>query len=124
VLLSTHVLSEVEAVANRVVILTRGRLVAAETPAELRGRMQARRRLVVEVRDVDRGRAEQIYRGLPSVTAVDAIDDTHLALALAAGDDGVAREAVFQAAVAGNLVLRELRSEEPSLEELFAQVTS
>ena len=58
------------------------------------------------------------------MTAVDTIDDTHLALALAAGDDGAAREAVFQAAVAASLVLRELRSEEPSLEELFAQVTS
>jgi len=124
VLLSTHVLSEVEAVAGRVVILNRGRLVAAETPAELRARMQARRRLVIEVRDADRGRAQAIYRGLPVVTAVDAIDDTHLALALAAGDDGDAREAVFQAAVAGNLVLRELRSEEPSLEDLFAQVTT
>ena len=124
VLLSTHVLSEVEAVAGRVVILNRGRLVAAETPGELRARMQARRRLVIEVRDADRGRAQAIYRGLPVVTAVDAIDDTHLALALAAGDDGDAREAVFQAAVAGNLVLRELRSEEPSLEDLFAQVTT
>ena len=124
VLLSTHVLSEVEAVAGRVVILNRGRLVAAETPAALRARMQARRRLVVAVRDADRGRAEHIYRGLPGVSAVDAIDATHLALAIAAGDDGAAREAVFQAAVAGNLVLRELRSEEPSLEELFAQVTS
>jgi len=124
VLLSTHVLSEVEAVAGRVVILNRGRLVAAETPGELRARMQARRRLVIEVRDADRGRAETIYRGLAVVTGVDAIDGTHLALALAAGDDGAAREAVFQAAVAGNLVLRELRSEEPSLEDLFAQVTT
>ena len=50
VLLSTHVLSEVEAVAGRVVILNRGRLVAAETPGELRARVQARRRLVIEVR--------------------------------------------------------------------------
>ena len=124
VLLSTHVLSEVEAVASRVVILNRGRLVAAETPGELRARMQARRRLVIEVRDADRGRAETIYRDLSVVTAVDAIDGTHLALAFAAGDDGAAREAVFQAAVAGNLVLRELRSEEPSLEDLFAQVTT
>jgi hypothetical protein len=58
------------------------------------------------------------------VTTVEAIDDTHLALALAAGDDGAAREAVFQASVAASLVLRELRSEEPPLEDLFAQVTS
>jgi ABC-2 type transport system ATP-binding protein len=114
----------VEAIAGRVVILNRGRLVAAETPAALRARMQARRRLVIEVRDADRERAEHIYRGLPGVTAVDAIDGTHLALSLAAGDDGAAREAVFQAAVTDNLVLRELRSEEPSLEDLFAQVTS
>jgi ABC-2 type transport system ATP-binding protein len=124
VLLSTHVLSEVEAVANRVVILSRGRLVAAETPAALRARMQARRRLVIEVRAEDRARAEQVYRGVAGVTAVEVVDGTHLALAQAPGDDGAGREAVFQAAVGAGLTLRELRSAEPSLEELFAQVTA
>ena len=40
-LLSTHILPEVEAVASRVVILDRGRVMAAGTPAELRARLQA-----------------------------------------------------------------------------------
>ena len=128
VLLSTHVLSEVEAIASRVVILHRGRLVAAETPRELRARVQARRRLVIEVRGEERARAERLYRTLVGLTGVEVIDDTHLALAISqvglAGDDGAARDTVFKTAVAANLVLRELRIEEPSLEELFAQVTS
>jgi ABC-2 type transport system ATP-binding protein len=38
VILSTHILEEVEAVCNRVIIISRGRIVADETPAEFRAR--------------------------------------------------------------------------------------
>jgi ABC-2 type transport system ATP-binding protein len=38
VILSTHILEEVEAVCNRVIILSRGRIVADETPAAFRAR--------------------------------------------------------------------------------------
>ncbi len=42
-LLSTHILPEVEAVCDRVLIIDRGRIVAEGTPAELRGKLAARR---------------------------------------------------------------------------------
>ena len=60
-------------------------------------------------------------------TVVAAVGATRLALTPAAGTtdaDGRLREAVFRAAVAGGLVLRELRLEAASLEELFARATS
>ncbi len=59
--------------------------------------------------------------------AVAPLGETRLALTPAAGapdDDGPLREAVFRAAVAAGLVLRELRLEAASLEELFARATS
>ena len=127
ILLSTHVLPEVEAVATRVIILNGGRVVAAQTQDELRARLAGARRVIVELAAADVPRATELFRALPGVGAVAAHGETRLALTPASGapdDDGPLREAVFRAAVAGGLVLRELRLEAASLEELFARATS
>ena len=127
ILLSTHVLPEVEAVATRVIILNGGRVVAAQTQDELRARLAGARRVIVELATADVPRATELFRTLPGVGAVAALGETRLALSPASGapdDDGPLREAVFRAAVAGGLVLRELRLEAASLEELFARATS
>ena len=127
ILLSTHVLPEVEAVATRVIILNRGQVVAAQTQAELRARLAGARRVIVELAAADLPRATQLLGAVSGVGAVDQLDETRLALTPAAGaleDDGPLREAVFRAAVAAGLVLRELRLEAASLEELFARATS
>jgi ABC-2 type transport system ATP-binding protein len=63
VFVSSHLLSEVEAMCDRVGVLARGRLVAEGPPAELRG---ARTLLRIEVDD--RHRAEQILAGVEGVT--------------------------------------------------------
>jgi ABC-2 type transport system ATP-binding protein len=126
ILLSTHILSEVEAVATRVVILNRGRLVGAETPAALEGRVAGARRIVVELAAADCARAPEIFRAVAGVGEVAPVDETHLALTLAPGttQDGEVREAVFRAASAAGLALRELRALAPSLEEIFARATA
>jgi ABC-2 type transport system ATP-binding protein len=124
VLLSTHVLSEVEAVATRILILSRGRLVAAETAAGLQAQLAGARRLIVEVRPGERARAEELFGRVPGVASVARLDGEQLALAVAAGDQDEIRDAVFRAAVDGGLTLRELRLELPSLEELFGRATA
>jgi ABC-2 type transport system ATP-binding protein len=127
ILLSTHVLPEVEAVATRVIILNGGRVVAAQTQDELRARLAGARRVIVELAAADLPRASELFRAVPGVGAVAPLGETRLALTPAAGapeDGGPLREAVFRAAVAAGLVLRELRLEAASLEELFARATS
>ena len=127
ILLSTHVLPEVEAVATRVIILNRGRVVAAQTQDELRARLAGGRRVIVELGAADLPRAAELFRAVPGMGLVAPLGETRLALTPAAGgadDDGLLREAVFRAAVAGGLVLRELRVEAASLEDLFARATT
>ena len=131
VLLSTHILPEVEAVASRVIILHAGRIAAAHATADLRGRGAGpggRRRIVVEVRPDELARAEAAFCAAPGIAAVERVAEARLALALAA-DPGPAqaldvREAVFRAAVEAGLTLRELAPEPFSLEEIFARITS
>jgi ABC-2 type transport system ATP-binding protein len=126
VLLSTHILSEVEAIASRVIILREGRIVAAETRETLAGRVAGARRVIVELAAGEQGRATEMFRAVAGVGAVAPVDETHLALALADGvvDDSAVREAIFRAAAGAGVALRELRLEAPSLEELFARATA
>src|SRR3954469_6359047 len=127
ILLSTHVLPEVEAVATRVIILNGGRVVAAQTQDELRARPAGARRGIVGLGAAELPRATELFRTVSGVGSVAALGETRLALTPAVGapdDDGPLREAVFRAAAAAGLVLRELRLEVASLEDLFARATS
>jgi ABC-2 type transport system ATP-binding protein len=125
ILLSTHVLSEVEAIATRLLILRRGRLVAAAPTAELQARLAGARRVIVEPRPGERARAAEVLAGAPGVAAATPLEDARLALTLAAGANGdEVREGVFRAAAAAGLTLRELRMEAPSLEEIFGRATA
>jgi ABC-2 type transport system ATP-binding protein len=127
VLLSTHILPEVESTCGRVVIIHRGKLVGQGAPGTLRSARPDEQMLVVEVR-ADRARAEAVLRAVPGVRSVADVtllqgDPPCVRMRLAAGPGEVA-EAVFSAAAAAGLVLRELRREAASLEDVFAKLTT
>jgi ABC-2 type transport system ATP-binding protein len=136
VLLSTHILPEVEALAARVVILHRGCVVAGGSPGEAGGAEDGTpsgtARLLVAVRPEQRALAAALLRALPDVSAVDELSDGRLALsrrgppAGASADSPPAdlRDQVFRAAVDGGFGLRELRWETTSLEEIFTRITT
>ena len=144
VLLSTHILSEVEALAARVIILHRGRIVAA--PEQVGAALPSSERVLVEVRAEDRARALALFRALSGVASVDELPGNRLAIApslpsasasASASPSPAQRpadtagtpprdltETVFHAAAAAGLTLRELRRETSSLEEIFARITT
>lgn len=125
VFLSTHILPEVEASCERIIIVRAGRKVAEGTVAELRARAAGEHRL----RLVGPGRAKafvEAIAGVPYVASTevesDAEQESRIVVALEPGDAAV--DAVFSAVVGAGLSLRELRREESTLEELFAELTT
>jgi len=134
VLLSTHILSEVEALDARVIILHRGRVAAgAGAGAGARdggggSRLGGPARVVIELRAAERTRALGLLRALPVVAAVDELADGRLAVSAAPGGGvgapGDLGEEVFRAVAAAGLTLRELRRETSSLEEIFSRITT
>jgi ABC-2 type transport system ATP-binding protein len=111
VLVSSHVLSEVEQTVDNVVILARGRLVRAGTLPELVGSRSAH----VLVRSPDAGRLTQaLATAGGDVTAVSA---AQLSVA------GLPIEAVGRAALQAGVELHELRTETTDLEEVFLSLT-
>ncbi|GMQ96056.1 MAG: gliding motility-associated ABC transporter ATP-binding subunit GldA [Gammaproteobacteria bacterium] len=117
VILSTHILPEVQAVCDRVQILHEGRLVLDENLAQL-SKSQRPRSARVKFR---RPPSRKALTGLASVTQVEALDaDT---LRLHHLPDEALAERIVAASVAGDWGLYELVSECRSLEEIFVELT-
>jgi ABC-2 type transport system ATP-binding protein len=130
VLLSTHILPEVESTCGRVLIIHDGRLVGEGAPGELRAAGAGEQFFAIEAR-APRARLEGVVRGVVGVRRiVDALAlDPEGAAAPrvrlrveAAGED--VAEAIFQAVAEAGLRLRELRREAASLEDVFAHLTT
>jgi ABC-2 type transport system ATP-binding protein len=123
ILLSTHILSEVEFTCRRVLIISGGKIVASDTPDSLRARISGQGRIVAEIR----GPADAIaaaLRALPSVTSVaseGAGEWGRFTVACEKGADP--RPAMFDAVVRGGWTLRELGLEVKSLEDIFITLT-
>ncbi len=123
-LVSTHILPEVEQLCQRVLIIDRGRLVAEGTPSELREQSRGNAVLEVTVKDAPGDAADVLgdLDGVLSVTSADGAPDARFQLECAAGRD--LRETVFRAAVERGWVLLELSEEKASLEDVFVRLTS
>jgi ABC-2 type transport system ATP-binding protein len=122
VLLSTHILPEVDAVCDRVLIIDRGRIVAEGTPQELRRRLAGRPVVHAAFRgDVA---AREAVGALPGAVAVEQTPgdgETRVRVECAEGAD--LSEEIFHIAVSRGWVLRELTREALSLEDVFVRLT-
>jgi ABC-2 type transport system ATP-binding protein len=121
VLLSTHILSEVDAVCDRVLIIDRGRIVAEGTAAELRSRMAGSPIVRVSLSgNVDARVALASLPGVISVSQETDADETRVRLECATDADP--REQIFRTAVAQGWTLRELARERLSIEDVFVRL--
>ena len=118
VFFSSHILSEVATVCERVVVIARGRVVGEGTPDELSARLGHRRRVVIRVD----GPPEDVAAALAAVPGVLRIERRESGLAL----DAAEREDVVRAAGAAvqqrGWSILELREESVDLEEIFLRL--
>lgn len=125
-LLSTHILPEVEQLCDRVVIIDQGRLVADGTPGELRQRASGSSLLRLEIKDAP-ATVLDVLGQMPGV-----VDARRLAAGGAPGDvvelscaaDQDLREVAFRTAVEQGWVLLELSEQKASLEDVFVRLTT
>jgi ABC-2 type transport system ATP-binding protein len=128
VVLSTHNLAEVQVACSRVLIISKGKIVADDTPDGLRDRA-GKSRYVVGLLDKGNGQAdknEAMLRGLPGVERVRKLDSDAGELrfeALPKGNDDL-RPLLFKAAVDNGLTLVGLAREGQGLEQIFRELTT
>lgn len=124
VLVSTHILPEVEAMCDRAVVIAKGKLVAEGTIDDLRA-LRRSRGLRIRVGEERMSEAAKLLRSLASVSEVHAEADALVVTWKASIEniDQVAEEAA-DALVRSKIGLRELSPLKASLEEVFAELTT
>jgi ABC-2 type transport system ATP-binding protein len=119
VILSTHILSEVEAVCDRAVIINQGKIVADASIAELKSRSAGEQVFNVEF---NAEVALQLLKAIPNVKSVKPNGPKRWQLT-AAGQHDI-RPDVFKFAVEHQLVVLEMQQSTHSVEEVFQQLTA
>ena len=121
VILSTHILPEVEQVCRRVLIIDDGKIVADGTPEQLRAGLAGAGEVVVQL-EAPEAEARACLEGLPGAGSVRAEGGGRFRVAVEGGVD--LRREVFSLAVAKGWVLLELTQTVPSLEDVFLRLTT
>ncbi len=120
VIFSSHILSEVEAIADRVLIINRGRIVADEVTANLRNRLTDE--AVVHIELAAPGFDLTALQGMEGVKQIDALDDTHFRLHTQLELD--VRPRIFEECVRQQVVLLGMQQETFTLEDAFRRLTA
>jgi ABC-2 type transport system ATP-binding protein len=121
VLLSTHILQEVEMVCQRVIIVARGKIVAQGTPEELKNRAGSGVRVEV------RGPSDQVQSAIHSISGVERAELLQTGPVCTLNVRGKTspelREQIAAVVSQRGWSLREMRQEGASLEEFFVRIT-
>lgn len=129
VVLSTHILSEVQATCDRVLIISEGKIVADGTPEHLQQQFQGAESLTIELKTNVFNPVDQIVPKLRTVGSVAGVEilstKDHLSrYTLHIEKNADVREALFRLAVAEDWVILELQRKTTSLEEVFHKLTT
>jgi ABC-2 type transport system ATP-binding protein len=123
ILLSTHILPEVEMTCSRVIIIHKGRIEACDTPDNLLGKIRQAGGVELEAKVGNDNGVEELKK-LPGVRDVvtDGEDDwKRFSLRVESGTD--VREEVFRLAIDRNWTVRELTQRRGTLEDVFVELT-
>jgi ABC-2 type transport system ATP-binding protein len=123
ILLSTHILPEVEMTCTRVIIIHKGRIEACDTPENLLSQIRQAGGVVVEAKTGSDDGVEELRKisGVREVVTDAAGDWKIFSLRVESGVD--VREEIFRLATARRWTLRELSQRRATLEDVFVEIT-
>ena len=123
VIISSHILSEIRAICDRVLIIRKGKLVACDTPARLEEALSAGSAIELLAKG-SQSAVEAVLDTVPGITdrSVTAQADGTVRIVLSTETDS--REVLFLSFAAAGVPLLELRIRNASLEEIFLDLTA
>ena len=126
VILSSHILPEVEATCSRVLIINEGRIAASGTPDELQSMAGGGENTYVSIKSPHGDVAEKLSR-IPGVSGVNQLEkpgDGYTRYLIKSKGNIDVGESVFKAAIENGWMVNEIRKEVLSLEDIFLKLTT
>ncbi len=125
VILSTHILPEVEATCDRILIINNGKIVADGTADMLRKRAQGQEVLRVDIAKPElRDEVFAKLQNLDTVAFVDFDNESKNSFIVNCKEDASSREDIFYMCVKNDWVLSEMTPLETKLEDIFRELTT
>ena len=126
IIISSHILSEIQEIADRVVIINHGKVAAVDTISDLSKRLSGQSRLLMAYKGPVKECAEEVSKiqGVSFVTS--GISDeqiSQLEISIASADSTTVRMNLFYLMAKMNWPILEIRSLDPTLEEVFLEIT-
>ncbi len=123
ILISSHILHEIEQICSKAIIIASGRIVSTGSPKQLRERFSAKSHVVAEVK----GPGEDVRKSIGALNGVSGVelsmDNGWARVNIETKRDCDVREDVFRLTTKQGWALRELRTEGATLEDFFIEVT-
>ncbi len=123
VILSSHILPEVEQTCERVVIISEGEVVAEDTPENLTARMKGGERVLLEL-EGDEKQVKEVFKTFSDVTAVKVNKTAGGLLKVEVESKKDLRKDYAQALIGKKIGLLEMQSDKVTLEDIFLHLTT
>ena len=125
VILSTHILPEVEATCDRILIINKGKIVADGTSEMLRKRARGEELVRIQVKEFDnKDSVVTALKSLDSVAVVDFANESIDSFFVTSKENQSSRKDIFNLCVQKNWVLTEMTPIETKLEDIFRELTT
>jgi ABC-2 type transport system ATP-binding protein len=123
IILSSHILPEVEQTCERVVIISEGKVVAEDTPENLMSRMRGVERIILEVDSAEQN-LRQVLKSFGDIKSIQVDKGNKGLLKVTVESNRDLRKDLARALVNGNIGLYEIYTDRVTLEDIFLQLTT
>ena len=126
IILSSHILSEISAICDKIMIINKGNMVAIDSPENLQHLFSHNVRIILRVSSIDEAFTSEIQEieGVVSVKNLPEVEEGTYELEVEAKDNVDVRENLFRLCYTSNHPLLMMQSEKISLEDIFLKATT
>ena len=124
VILSSHILSEVSQICNKVIIINKGKIVAIDTPQNLENKVNTNNNIYLTIEDPD-NKIEQMKEKIEDIKSINLIatnEDGTKHYSIETKSDKDIRKTIFTEFAKENITIYEMKKQDATLEDAFMQL--
>lgn len=124
IILSSHILSEVSQICEKVIIINKGKIIAIDTPKNLEEKVKNKNQLTVTVEDKDEKIKEvtDMVKGIKEIKLIKDNEDGTKDYAIISEENEDIRKEIFEKFAKNNITIFELKKNEATLEDAFMKL--